>query len=56
MLVRAVVIGDQMQIQAGIRRGIDAFQELDPLLMPMPGHALSDHDVVGPIERQVPRA
>jgi hypothetical protein len=54
MLVHAVVIGDQMQIQAGIRRGIDAFQELDPLLTP--GHALSDHDAISPIERQVPRA
>ena len=42
MLVRGVVVDDQMQIQFRRRFRVDLLQELDPFLMPMPRHALGD--------------
>ncbi len=42
ILVRGVVIDDQMQVQVRQRLGIDLLQEPDPLLMPMLWQAFRD--------------
>ena len=42
MLVRPVVVYDQMNIQLGWNLMVDQLEELDPLLMPMPWHARAD--------------
>jgi hypothetical protein len=42
MLVRRVVVDDQMQIQIRRGFGVNLLQELDPLLVPMLGHAVGD--------------
>ena len=41
VLVRGVVVDDQMQAQPGRGPGIDGAQEADELLVPVPGHAAS---------------
>jgi len=42
MLVRGVIVDDQMQVQVGRSTGVNLLEKLDPLLMPMPLHAISD--------------
>src|SRR5687767_6067741 len=42
VFVRAVVVGDEVQVQIGRRLSIDLLEELDPLLMTMPRHAPGD--------------
>ena len=43
MLVRGVVVGDQVHVEVLRRLGVDPAQELEPLLVPVPRHALADH-------------
>ena len=43
MLVRSVIIDNEMQVQFGWRFGIDLVQEANELLMSMPRHAITDH-------------
>ena len=42
MLVRRVVVDDQVQVQFGRSFRIDFLEKLDPFLVPMPRHALAD--------------
>ncbi len=55
MLVRGVVVQDQVQIAVGGRLRIDELQELQPLLMAMPILALPDEGAIGHIERRKER-
>lgn len=43
MFMRPVIIHDQMEIEFGRGLGVDFLKEPDELLMPMTGHAISDH-------------
>jgi len=43
MLVRSVVVHDQMQVQGRIGGGIDPFEKLDPFLVSMSRHALANY-------------
>lgn len=45
MLVRRVVIVVKVQVEFRIGRLVNQLQELDPLLMALPGLAFADHDV-----------
>ena len=47
MLVGGVVIHDQMQVEIGWRFRVDLLEELQPFLMPMAWHALSDEFTLG---------
>jgi len=51
MLVRSIVVCDEMEFLAGRRGVFKEPQELDPLLMPMPLLAETDHFAAGGIER-----
>ncbi len=48
--MRGVVVHDQMQVQFLWRFGIDQFQKLDPLLMPMAIHTLADESAFGYVQ------
>ena len=43
MFVRCVVVDDQVEVVFERHLLVDSSQELEPLLMPMPRHALADH-------------
>ena len=43
MLVSTIIIYDEMQIEMGRGLGINLLKEPDELLMPMPGHAVTDN-------------
>jgi hypothetical protein len=43
MFMRAIIIHDQMEIEFGRSFAVDFLKESDELLMPMTGHAVSDH-------------
>ena len=47
VLVRGVVVRDQVQVEFLRRAGVDLFEELDPLLVTVPFHALIDNDALG---------
>lgn len=51
VLVRGVVVHNQMQVQLRRRLGVDLFQELDPLLMPVPRQAVGDDFPFGQFDR-----
>ena len=42
MLVRAVIVHDQMKVETGRSLGVDLFEKADELLMPMARHAVAD--------------
>src|ERR1035441_4699318 len=42
-VVGSVIVGNQMQVEVLRRLGLDPADELEPFLMAMPLHALSDH-------------
>jgi hypothetical protein len=44
VLVGRVVVEDQVKVDIGRGLGVDEIEELDPLLMPVAGHAESDRD------------
>ncbi len=48
--MRGVVVHDQMQVRLLWRFGVDQFQKLDPLLMPMAIHAFTDESAFGYIQ------
>ena len=50
MLVSAIVVNDQMQIEIGRRIGVDRAKELDELLVPVLVHAAPDHAPVQQVE------
>ena len=50
VLVRGVVVGDQVHIKMLRRLGINPAQELEPLLVAMSRHALADHPAGGDVE------
>ena len=51
MLVSGVVVHDQVQVQVRWCFGVDQLQELDPLLMPVLGHAGSDQAALRQFDR-----
>lgn len=46
MLVSAVIVDDEMEIEAGKSAGIDFVEKPDKLLMPVAGHAIAYHSAV----------
>lgn len=46
VLVRGVIVDDQMQVKFRGRLGVDLPQEFEPPLMPVPGLALGDYQAV----------
>ena len=52
MLVRPVVVHNQMQHALGQRLGVDLLQEPDELLMPMPRHAVADDRPIEQAQRR----
>jgi hypothetical protein len=50
MLVSAIVVNNQMQIEIGRRMGVDRPEELDELLVPVLVHAPSDHAPIQQVE------
>ena len=53
MLVCAVVVDNQVQIEIGGCFGIDLFQKLDPFLVTMTGHALGNNPPLGEFQGRV---
>ena len=51
MLVRGVVIDDQMQVKLRHRFAINRLEKLDPLLVTMPLLALRNHGAIGHTQR-----
>lgn len=51
VLVRSVVVHDQVQVQFGRRLGVDVLQELQPFLVPMPLLAKSDDAALQQFQR-----
>jgi hypothetical protein len=50
MLVRGVVVDDQMQFPPGRRLAVDLVEEADEFLMPVAGHALADDAALQHVE------
>ena len=50
MLVRRIVVGDEVHIKVLRRLAVDPAQEFEPLLVPMARHALTDHGAGGHVE------
>lgn len=55
MLVRGIVIADQVNVQVLGEVGLDVPQEGEKFLMPVPRLALREHAAVGHIERREQR-
>ena len=51
MLVRRVVVDDQMQLHSGRGLAVDLVEEADEFLMPMARHALADDLALQHVER-----
>lgn len=51
MLVRGVVVEDDVKIELPVRRLLHIVEEAQKLLMPMPGQALVDHLTAGHVQR-----
>ncbi len=54
MLVRPVVVDDQMQVQIQWCLDVDQLQEADEFLMPMPRHAIANDRPIQHVQRSEP--
>jgi hypothetical protein len=50
VLVRAVVVGDQVHVELLGNTGLNVTQETQKLLMPVPCFALGDHTAIGHVQ------